>query len=199
MGTGAGQFAPVTPLLATPRGSARIRLQSAAFAFEAIRLRPCGSAASSAAVGAASHRQECGAFRGSEATVFSGRRVLTGRRFWPRHPNRSRTVCMPGESESSLRIGHQFRNGHAMVYCFQDRSTFLTLKVSARQSPDDAGEWRIEAHPSDGRSLVVEWGSTRASALDAVSRTWTSRASSEALPSFDWDVVAQALTRVRAL
>jgi hypothetical protein len=89
-----------------------------------------------------------------------------------------------------LKITNQFRSKASLVYDLNCDGNRLTLRITGRQSAEDAGEWHVEARTSTagaGPSLLV------------VAAQWKERAYELALPVFDWDAVAAALTEVRAL
>jgi hypothetical protein len=50
-----------------------------------------------------------------------------------------------------------------------------------------------------GSSVITGWGSTRAEALSEAIRSWTAEAPALGLPVFDWKIVTDALTAVRAV
>jgi hypothetical protein len=100
-----------------------------------------------------------------------------------------------------LKITNQFRSKASLVYDLNCDGNRLTLRITGRQSAEDAGEWHVEARTSTagaGPSLEA-WGPTRRDALLVVAAQWKERAYELALPVFDWDAVAAALTEVRAL
>jgi hypothetical protein len=101
-----------------------------------------------------------------------------------------------------LRITNQYRSLHGgMMYEFECQGAKLDLHVSPRKNASDAGDWRIEArkgHAEEG-AAVVEWAATRSLALQQVGRAWASQPVERGLPRFDWELMAQALTAVRAL
>jgi hypothetical protein len=88
-----------------------------------------------------------------------------------------------------------------MTYELECKGAELCLRISPRETPEDGGEWRVEARPgrADDAKVVAEWGATRSDALREVGRVWSTQAVDGALPTFDWDAVARALTSVRAL
>jgi hypothetical protein len=108
---------------------------------------------------------------------------------------------MEEKEKDGLKITNQFRARGGMAYDLKCKGTRLTLLVSPRTTPDDEGEWRVEARsnrPQEEAVVVAEWGPTRIEALRAVGRSWTSNAPTE-LGMFDWEAVAQVLQTVRAL
>lgn len=108
---------------------------------------------------------------------------------------------MKDENDSNLRITQQFRSGRAMVYDLRDKGSRLTLKIFARQSSDDPGDFRVDAATGGGPDVLVVtgWGATRADALREAGRSWLEARIRSALPSFDWEAVARALSAVRAV
>ncbi len=105
------------------------------------------------------------------------------------------------KDKDKLKITNQFRDKRGMVYDLKCEGDRLTVYVSPRENPQDAGEWRVEVRTSHSPEAIViaEWGPTRADALREVGRAWTSNATTQGLPTFDWDEVATALSAVRAL
>jgi hypothetical protein len=105
------------------------------------------------------------------------------------------------EQDGGLRITQQFRSGRAMVYDLRDKSSRLTLKIFERQSSAEPGDFRVEAATGGGPDVVVitGWGATRAEALGAAGRSWSEARFTSALPAFDWEAVARALSAVRAV
>jgi hypothetical protein len=100
--------------------------------------------------------------------------------------------------ENRLRITQQYRERGGMAYDFGLK---LRLRVFPREHTEDPGEWRLEARTSDvaGSSVITGWGSTRAEALSEAIRSWTAEAPALGLPVFDWKIVTDALTAVRAV
>ena len=105
------------------------------------------------------------------------------------------------QTNDKLKITLQFHAGRGTAYELQRGDSKLTIHVSPGQRPKDAGEWRVEAFASHGPSDVpiVEWGTTRVEALEAVGRTWDLEGPSRELPSFDWKEVARLLAIVSAI
>jgi hypothetical protein len=100
--------------------------------------------------------------------------------------------------ESRLRITLQYRERGGMSYDFGSE---LRLRVFPSEHTDDPGEWRLEARTSDvaGSSVITGWGHTRADALREAIGRWTTEAPALGLPTFDWKVVTDALSAVRAV
>lgn len=99
-----------------------------------------------------------------------------------------------------LSIATQYREpGKGMVYELKCGDRRLVLR--ALQSLDPSAQWRFEARLSDLDQMVVlgDWHATRAGAFRAIRELWQSKSASLGLAFFDWDQVAEALTRVRAL
>jgi hypothetical protein len=107
------------------------------------------------------------------------------------------------EDEHSIRITQQFRSGDAMIYDFRGAAGRLTMRVSGRGGDENGppAEWCIEACTSTSPDSVVVavWAGTRAEALRAVGRSWTSKSVAQNLPTIDWDRVERAMAAVRAL
>ena len=105
------------------------------------------------------------------------------------------------KDKDKLKITNQFRDKRGMVYDLKCEGDRITVYVSPRENPNDAGDWRVEVRTSHAPEAVViaEWGATRADALREVGRQWASNATTLGLPTFDWDAVATALNAVRAL
>jgi len=108
---------------------------------------------------------------------------------------------MSEKNTDTLKITNQFRLRTGLVYDFRCEGSRLTVFITPRERPDDAGEWRVEARASHAPDafVVTEWGATRIDALRAVGRVWGSEAAEHALPTFDWEAVVKALQDVRAL
>jgi hypothetical protein len=100
-------------------------------------------------------------------------------------------------------ITNQFRGRRGMVYELKCTHAKLTLCMSARETPADADEWKVEAttRPVVGGPdvLIAEWGRTRVDALRELGRSWGAKAASRELPPVDWEAIATALDAVRAL
>jgi hypothetical protein len=106
---------------------------------------------------------------------------------------------MDEKDKDTLKITNQFRSKGGMAYDLKCKGTRITVLVSPRTTPDDEGDWRVEArtHTPQEESLVVTgWGPTRIAALRAVGR---SPSATSNLAMFDWEAVAAVLTSVRAL
>ena len=106
------------------------------------------------------------------------------------------------QKSTALRITNQFRSGGGMAYDLKCDGVRLTLLIGERTSTDDPGEWRIEARGSltaDRKATLVEWGTTREDALQAIGRSWESSDETMELRVFDWKAVAATLRTVRAL
>lgn len=104
--------------------------------------------------------------------------------------------------DDPLRITTQFRSGEAMIYDLRSKAGRLTLRVTGRGGDDGPPtEWCIEAATSTSPDAVVvaEWGPTRAEALRAVGRSWSTKLVAGNLPVFDWQSVALAMSAVRAI
>jgi hypothetical protein len=101
---------------------------------------------------------------------------------------------------NALRITNQYRDPpRGMVYelaCGVDRVALL-----AAQSDGKVDEWRFEARTAQLPELVLvgEWQHTRAEALGALGRLWTSKVAALGIPSFDWVAVNTALAAVKAV
>ncbi len=105
------------------------------------------------------------------------------------------------ENDSGLRITQQFRSGRAMVYDLRDRGSRLTVRIFERQSSAEPGDFRVEAATGSGPDIpvITGWGATRAEALREAGRSWSEARFTTALPAFDWEAVARALSAVRAV
>ncbi len=88
-----------------------------------------------------------------------------------------------------------------MVYDLSAEGHRLTVSIFQRENPQEPNDWRVEARASraDEAIVVSEWGATRAEALKSVGAAWNARATTDSLPSFDWDAVAKLLDSVRAI
>ncbi len=107
---------------------------------------------------------------------------------------------MAAEDKEQLRIMNQFRDKRGMVYDLKCQTDRLTLRMTQRESPDDPGEWHVEAQTSAASETTIgEWGPTREDALRAVGRAWSTAAANGKLPPFDFDGVVRVLTAVRAV
>jgi hypothetical protein len=106
---------------------------------------------------------------------------------------------MEEKDKDSLKITNQFRSKGGMAYDLKCKGTRITVLVSPRTTPDDEGDWRVEARshtPQEEDVVVTGWGPTRIAALQALGRSSTATAS---LGMFDWDAVATVLSSVRAI
>lgn len=108
---------------------------------------------------------------------------------------------MSEKNTDTLKITNQFRLRTGLVYDFRCEGARLTVSVTPRERPEDAGEWRVEARASHSPEafVVTSWGGTRIEALREVGRVWGSKAVEHGLPTFDWEAVVKALQDVRAL
>jgi hypothetical protein len=105
------------------------------------------------------------------------------------------------DNSGLLHIVTQHREKSSMVYEMEGGGALLDIRISARSTSADGGEWYVEArsgHGSDGE-CIAEWAMTREAALRAVGVKWRLSAAAARLPTFDWDAVARVLTAVRAL
>ena len=94
-----------------------------------------------------------------------------------------------------LSIANQYREpGKGMVYELKCGDRCLVIR--ALQNVDDSSRWRFEAR-LEQTVLLGDWQTTRAAAFRAVRDLWMERSMS--LAFFDWDQVAEVLTKVRAL
>ena len=103
-----------------------------------------------------------------------------------------------------LSIANQYREpGKGMVYELKcgDRRLVLRALQSLEPGVGPRAQWRFEARVSGIQDLVIlgDWQPTRADAFVAIRQLWKERSASLGLALFDWDKVAEALTRVRAL
>ncbi len=98
----------------------------------------------------------------------------------------------------TIRITQQYHDRGGMAYDFGSK---LRVRVFARTSAEDPGEWRVEARTSDasGVPVVTGWGSTRGDALADTARLWVIASVERGLPNIDWTRVTEALGAVRAL
>jgi hypothetical protein len=101
--------------------------------------------------------------------------------------------------EDPLRITTQFRVKAGMAYELRERGSRLTLLMTSTQVEGTTDSlWTCEAFVAPQRS-VLHAASTRAAALRGAGEAWKAVETEQGLPSFDWDAVAQALARVRAV
>lgn len=113
-------------------------------------------------------------------------------------------VGMTADAQSSseepmqdLSIANQYREpGKGMVYELKCGDRRLVLR--ALQSLAPSAQWRFEAR-LEQMVLLGEWHPTRAAAFRDIRDLWKERSMSLGLAFFDWDQVAEALTRVCAL
>jgi hypothetical protein len=106
------------------------------------------------------------------------------------------------KSSTALKITNQFRSDGGMAYDLKCEGVRLTLVIAERTRADDPAAWRIEARGSltaDQKATLLEWGTTREEALQAIARAWASSIDTTALRVFDWEAVAAMLRTVRAL
>lgn len=103
----------------------------------------------------------------------------------------------------AVRITNQFRAKSGFIYDLKSEEAPLTLSIAPRESPEDEGEWRVEARAARGEGgdavSIDAWGPSRAEALQGVARIWAERRTELGLPSVNWDEVAVVLGEVRAL
>ena len=104
-------------------------------------------------------------------------------------------------NEHPVKITQQYRARTGMTYDLKGDGHRLTVHICPREKESDGGDWRVDASmaPTRDTPVVSEWGPSRADALRAAGTAWTSRATAEGLPAFDWDAVAKALQAVRAI
>ena len=105
------------------------------------------------------------------------------------------------EDADALKITNQFRSKMGFVYDLKCEGSRLTVNITPRQNPADAGEWHVEARPGSLPDVVpiAAWAPTRVDALREVGRLWSSQVTSNGFPTFDWEAVAKALSDVRAV
>ena len=103
------------------------------------------------------------------------------------------------DEKRSVRITQQFREARNMTYELDCAGTPLIVRVFPPS--DSSSEWRIEARGSDAADAVVATATaaSRPQALEIVAQWWRDNASSRALPTYDWNAIAQAMTAVRAI
>jgi hypothetical protein len=108
---------------------------------------------------------------------------------------------MAEKNPDGLKITNQFRSRTGFVYDLKCEGARLTVSITQRQNPTDAGEWCVEARPNPAPEAgpIAAWGATKIDALREVGRLWVDKATELGLPRFDWQAVATALTDVRAL
>jgi hypothetical protein len=107
---------------------------------------------------------------------------------------------MSDKRSDALKITNQFRSRTGFVYDLKCESARLILSVVPRETPDDPGEWSVEARASTQDSApITAWGPTKRDALREVGAAWMARAQTLGLPTFDWDAVATVLSEVRAV
>jgi hypothetical protein len=105
------------------------------------------------------------------------------------------------EPGPAVRITNQFRRRDSMVYDLQCEGVHLTVTMASRANPDGLGEWTVEAfaRESADKPTVVEPGLSREGALHAVARSWAAKNRVHGFPALDWEAVAGALRKVRAV
>ncbi len=105
------------------------------------------------------------------------------------------------KDETALRITDQFRSRTGMNYDLKANGSRLTLLVSPRATPEDPGEWRVEASSSQvpGSTPIVCWAPSKLEAIRDVGVAWSAEALLHGLPSFNWEAVSTALRAVRAV
>lgn len=108
---------------------------------------------------------------------------------------------MSDDKTDKLRITDQFRLKNGFVYDLRFEGSRLTLFITPREHPSDAGDWKVEASTRRVPEpfVISHWGPTRVDALQEVGRQWVSQSLSNDLPRFDWSAVEKALRDVRAL
>jgi hypothetical protein len=106
------------------------------------------------------------------------------------------------KANDATRIVNQYRDreNRGMVYEFRHGDDRLALLAARSESPGEP-EWRFEARTAQAPQLVMigDWGRTRAEALDALAKLWSSKVAGLPIPSFDWLAVTSALSAVKAL
>jgi hypothetical protein len=99
-----------------------------------------------------------------------------------------------------LKITNQHRSRTGFVYDLQCDTGKLILAITPRETPADPGDWSVEARTSSqDPSPIVAWGATRRDALRETGVAWIANAQARALPTFDWEAVAELLADVRAV
>jgi hypothetical protein len=103
--------------------------------------------------------------------------------------------------EVRVRITNQFRSGNAMVYDLSCEDTRLTVQIAPAQGDEGTPGFTAVAHArqSPDRPTINESGATRGDALRALGRSWAAKNGEYGFPTLDWELVAQALTAVRAI
>ncbi len=101
----------------------------------------------------------------------------------------------------ALRLVMQYREKNGMAYELECRGTQLSVRIAPRESAADPSDWLIEARVgrTSESACVAGWAETRRGALREVAQRWDARKEADGLPSFDWEAVATALQKVRAV
>lgn len=108
-------------------------------------------------------------------------------------------------SDGRVRLMQQVRAGTGFKYFFMLRGVVLTIAITPRKNGDDPSDWRVDVNAGreEQEVLVTEWGDTRGAALCGAGTAWanatTTDTSIPTLPDFDWSVVTEALSAVRAI
>jgi hypothetical protein len=105
------------------------------------------------------------------------------------------------DAPTPVRITNQFRKGQAMAYDLSCSTVRLTLEISARDSSDGRGEWRVSAYARQApeKPALHEPGVTRADALRALAASWAAKEGAYGFPTLDWEGVTRAMLAVRAI
>jgi len=99
-----------------------------------------------------------------------------------------------------LKITNQLRSRNGFVYDLQCDSGKVILAITPREKPSDPGDWSVEARTSSqDPAPIVAWGATRRDALRETGIAWIANARARALPTFDWEGIAELLAVVRAI
>jgi hypothetical protein len=103
------------------------------------------------------------------------------------------------EPVTGLRIVTQYLRRDVRIYEIKCAEGSLGLHISHDDTAAAANSWRVEAFGAGGPAIATESGTTRVAALQAVGETWTAKAQTLGLYSFDWTAVAALLRTVRAI
>jgi hypothetical protein len=107
----------------------------------------------------------------------------------------------PPAPQPLCKVTMQYRSGAGKVFELESAGKMLDVRVTPRDTPESAGEWRVAVQDRRGGDAVViaEWGATRSEALDKVSRTWVEQMTEQKLNAFDWAAVTNTLLAIRAI
>lgn len=107
----------------------------------------------------------------------------------------------PQKPSAGYRVVKQYQSDGERVYEVDGAGARLEIRVSSRSAGTGQRNWHVSAQLAgvSDATVLSESGATKSEALTKVSALWLEQDPVQALPSFDWPAVAQALLAVRGI